>query len=137
MSIQAFLETAKEEYGPVKTRTLTRDDGRNLKFTGWKLGTGTHGSGGSSGYDCDHTRGVKVWVYVTVGGAVIVRTSRWSRWAGEGSQDTAEVLPGFPSWEEVYEVLCDGREHLPQASKEAWDEASPWLFPEEQEEVVA
>lgn len=106
---------------PQEFRVL-RDGDRDLRFTGWLLGEGEHGTGGNSGFRKDWTRGIVVQIYLTTGRRIVVGARRWSRWQGEGEIHTAEACRTASealSWLEA--DSRDGR--LGPASKAAWEAA--------------
>lgn len=105
--------------GEVHAHRIVRDGDRDISFRGWLLGEGESGSGGTSGYRCDWTRGVTVKIYLTTGGNYVVSKSFWSRWQGEGESFEGGI---YRSGEALLEALkTDGA--LRKAEKEAWEEA--------------
>jgi hypothetical protein len=76
--------------GPHK-KIIKRDGDRDLAFTGWLIGLGKHGTGGS-GYECDWTQGTETGIYLTTGGNLVVRIHRWSRWQGVGERNDAVIV---------------------------------------------
>ena len=100
---------------------LTREGDLPLAFCGWQIGEGVRGTGGTSGYDCDHTRGVRVRVYVTPSGRLVTSVYRWSRWQGEEDRHdcAAHATPAAAlAW---LREDCGGE--LGVASLEAWEAA--------------
>lgn len=114
-----------EQQNQAKTTTTTtttkkyrieRDGDRPLRFNGVKIGEGESGSGGTSGYECDWNRGVKVSIYRTTGGNYIVRRYYWSQWQGE--EDSSEaVLCHSPA--ELLAALRDDDGTIRRAEAEA------------------
>jgi hypothetical protein len=123
---------------PSKRRRVYRDGALDLRFTGWLLGEGCHGTGGSSGCSRDWHRGIDVAIYVTTGGKLITAAKRWSRWVGEGERYTAAVhrtAENAIAW--LREDSSSGE--LGPASKEAWEAACkewPVLAGHDAEEVL-
>lgn len=109
-----------EELGSPQQHRVTRDDARDLAFDGWPLGEGHHGSGGTSGYECDWTRGVRVRIYLTTGGRLVTAVHRWSRWQGEPERHAAAAHDDAPA---VLAWLVEDAGRLGAASKAAWEEA--------------
>ena len=103
-----------------KRYTLTRDGDRDLTFTGWRVGEGEHGSGGTSGYECDWNRGVKVRIYLTRGGRAVVSRRHWARGQGAGESHEADL---YDSAEALLTGLRDEDGRLRAAEKIAWDDA--------------
>lgn len=113
----------------MKRYTVTRDGDLDLTFTGRLVGSGEHGSGGTSGYACDWNRGTKVCLYLTAAGHVVTAVHYWSQWQGESESDIAAVHAGGAE-ALAWLVDQDGGE-LGPASKEAWTqaaEAEPEVF---------
>jgi hypothetical protein len=75
----------------IKRYTIKRDGDRPLSFRGQRIGEGNHGSGGSSGYECDWNRGVRVRIYRRAVGGYVVTWYHWSQWQGEGSSLRATI----------------------------------------------
>lgn len=131
------VEAARAELGEPEDKRVQRDGDRDLQFAGWLLGIGACGSGGN--YERDWTRGTRVRIWVSAGGAFIVGAHRWSRWQGEGALYSAEVIapdPETPSplrlgeqWSKVLDWLSSdtGSGELGPAGKQALeDAASNW-----------
>ena len=97
---------------------LPREGDRPVKFRGWRLGEGNHGTGGNSGYESDHTRGTRVRVYLTTGGNLVIGVYRWSRWQGEGATGSAAVCGSAEAALAWLREDCGGE--LGAASLEAW-----------------
>lgn len=100
---------------------VERDGDLDLKFDGEKIGTGEHGTGGTSGYSGDWTRGTDVTIYLTEAGSIITAVTQWSRWDGEGSLHRA-AIHSTPADALAWLVRdCGGS--LGPASKKAWENA--------------
>lgn len=121
MTDETKAKEAKATDSPIKRWTLERDGDRPLRFRGEKIGEGESGSGGTSGYKCDWTRGVRVSIYRTTGGNYVVRRNYWSCWQGEGARLSAALCR---SPVEVLEALRDDDGAIRTAEAEALDEAS-------------
>lgn len=101
---------------------VRRDGDRDLSFSGWRLGEGSLGSGGSSGYPGDWTRGTDVTIYLTIGGSLLAHVHQWSRYQGES--DIHRVLgPVANPADLLWLLIEDAGGDLGRASKEAWEEA--------------
>ena len=102
--------------------TVTRDGDRDLEFAGVELGAGSFGTGGTSGFARDWTRGTNVTIYRTAGGRYVVGVKQWSAWEGEGDVHRAAVC------ETPADVLAwlieDAGGQLGHASKEALEAAA-------------
>jgi len=85
-----------------KNYRIRRDGDRDLSFKGWKIGSGEHGTGGTSGYEKDWNRGVEVKIYLTVSGRFVVKIYHWTCWQGESPSHQATVCS---SLEAVYDYL--------------------------------
>lgn len=138
-SNEAKRPQGTEDWSEPEAQLVRRSDDRDIRFNGWKLGGGSEGTGGSSGYACDWNRGTRIRLYLTEAGAVIIGRYSWSHWQGESDHYSAEVI--LPSAELGSLVLAalrgeDGR--LGEAAKEAWESACDKFAPlgAEQEEVV-
>jgi hypothetical protein len=114
---------ATAELGEPTGFELERDGARNLGFTGWKIGFGSHGNG--SQFEKDWTRGTKVRIYLTTGGRLVTSVSRWSHWQGERSRfaSAAHATPEAAlAW-----LVEDAGGELGVASKKSWEAAcSKW-----------
>ncbi len=104
--------------GEPETWHKEREGHRDLCFKGWKLGVGENGSGGNSGYRCDWTRGVRVGIYLTVGGKFVLCRNYWSNWQGETSHREAAI---YDSVQALYDGLTDDENRLQTAEKEAFE----------------
>lgn len=111
----------RKSLGASTELSLVRDGDLDLRFRGWRLGAGEHGTGGNSGYSCDWTRGITVEIYITEGGNLIGHLRRWSKWQGEGGSHDCEVFSGFE--ELVAWLREDAGGYLGPASKEALEQA--------------
>jgi hypothetical protein len=101
---------------------ITRDGDRDLTFHGCLIGTGSQGSGGSSGYECDWDVGTEVEIYETRAGTIVTAVRQWSRWQGmDDSHRAAAHTDGASAYRWLLED-CGG-ESLGRASKEAWTQA--------------
>ena len=108
-----------ERLGKPKPVRVTRDGARDLSFRGWLLGEAEHGHGGQ--YPSDWTRGVRVRIYMTIGGRYVAAVLRWTRWQGEADQHSAAVLDDGDAVLAWLEEDAGGR--LGVASKDAWQRA--------------
>ena len=113
--------------GEPEAKRVVRDGDLDLAFEGWLLGEGEHGTGGSSGFRKDWTRGVHVRLWLTVGGALVAGVKRWSRWQGEVDRWAAEAFGNVGSEDALLAVLDwlrdDAGGELGEASKDAWEAA--------------
>jgi len=101
---------------------VERDGNRDLEFSGVVLGTGSFGTGGTSGFPGDWTRGTSVDIYRTVGGRYVVGVKQWSCYEGEGDIYRAAVCD-TPA--DVFAWLVeDAGGRLGRASKEALEAAA-------------
>ena len=105
----------------IKTWRIPRDGDRDLRFRGVLLGEGEHGTGGTSGYKCDWTRGVSVRIYRTDGGKYVHRVKWWSLWQGEGEKWEVRVYASPRALLDGMMQSDDGE--LRPADKEAWEAA--------------
>jgi len=99
---------------------LERDGDRDLRITAEMLGEGKSGTGGSSGYQGDWTRGRTVRIYRTVGDRYVVQVVDWSRWQGEGERRSVVMADGAAG---LLEALSDEDGGLGEAAYKAWWEA--------------
>lgn len=81
----------KKRLGEPHKFQLPRDGKVDLLFRGWELAEGKDGSGGTSGYACDWTRGVKVDVFLTYKGMLVLWRDYWTRWQGEKGSSQAWI----------------------------------------------
>lgn len=115
-------DSTRQQLGPVQAYRVQRDGDLDLLVNGWLLGEGEHGTGGSSGFRRDWTRGVKVRIWLTLYGELVAGAHRWSRWQGEHDRYSAarhESAEDALDW--LREDASDGE--LGPASKEAWEAA--------------
>lgn len=113
----------QDELGEPQDRQVIRDGDRDLRFRGWRVGKGTTGSGGSSGYACDWNRGTRIRIWITTGGRIVTGAEQWSCWQGEGETHRAaahKTPEAALAW--LTEDSYTG-DHLGPASKEAWEDA--------------
>lgn len=111
----------------VKVYTIQRRGDRALRFTGTLIGSGSHGSGGPSGYEGDWTRGVDVKIYAVGQDEAAVQASdryvvvhrHWSQWQGESTWKDAALVRGAEAL--LNALRADGE--LRAAELEAWTEA--------------
>ncbi len=104
-----------------ETFRVSRDGARDLVFVGRLVGEGEHGTGGSSGYARDWTRGTVVKIYLTAGRRIVTAVHQWSRWQGEGDLYRAaahETGAAALAW-----LVDDCGGVLGPASKAAWEAA--------------
>ena len=132
--------------------TLERDDDRPLRGRMALIGEGSHGTGGTSGYRCDWTRGVDVRIYAVepreippTSAAVRYRYAvsrvHWTKWLRESERREAWLVA---TPEALLASLREGDEsaeergNLYPAETEAWAEAckaDPELAPLACEEI--
>lgn len=106
---------------PVKRWTIPRDGNRPLVFRGTRIGEGEHGSGGSSGYECDWNRGCKVRIYRRAVGGYVVTRYYWSQWQGEGAAHDATICADAAA---VLAALRDDDGAIRRAEAEALADAA-------------
>ena len=100
---------------------IKRDDNRDLSFEGERLGEGSHGTGGTSGYECDWNRRTDVTIYKTATGRYVVSVHQSSRWLGERTLYRAWICERADGVLPSLIEDCGG--DLGIASKEAFEEA--------------
>ena len=123
MTTKILDQATLDELGEPKQIRVFRDGDRDLQFRGWKVGKGTTGSGGTSGYACDWNRGTRVRIWITTGGRIITGAESWSCWQGEEDRHRAAAHQSADlalAWLRGDSYTED---HLGPASKEAWEEA--------------
>lgn len=113
-----------EELGEPKRYRVERDGDRDLAFRGWRIGEGSDGSGGTSGYAHDWNRGTDVRIYVTTGGNYVIYKRYWSCWQGERERHEAAIhRSSTAALAAMRRTDCDYERGLDRAEKEAWVEA--------------
>lgn len=115
-----------EKWDDAESFLVTRDGDLDLSFKGWKIGTGSHGWGNTSGFAKDNHRGIKVAIYLTTGSNLVVSIHRWTHWQNE---DDSYCARSFQSPNELFAFLkMDNNGDLGIASKEAWEAAcDEWI----------
>ncbi len=111
--------TVAARLGEPRRLIATRTAGRDVRFRGWEIAEGRHGSGGSSGYDCDWNRGVVVTLYLSVAGQWVIHRDYWSQWQGESGRQEAEICCDPTSLLRALEQEGE----LRPAEKAAWENA--------------
>ncbi len=81
----------RECLGEKQKWTVRRTGNRPLTFRGWRLGSGSQGSGGNGECESDWTRGMNVAIWLAESGRIVIGEHSWSRWQGEGESYRAHV----------------------------------------------
>lgn len=119
--LHAPTEEEIARLGEISRWLIQRDGARDLSVSGWRLGKGESGTGGSNGYRGDWTRGIEVRIWLVRSGRLITGVRRWSRWQGEHDHYEAAV---HETAESAYSWLTeDGDGVLGEEHKEAWEQA--------------
>lgn len=113
--------TTPKTQSPIKRWTIQRDGNRPLCFIGERIGEGEHGSGGTSGYPCDWSRGCTVRIYRRKAGGYVVTRYYWSQWQGERGSREAAVCATPAA---VLEALRDDEGAIRKAEAEALADAA-------------